>query len=281
HDRRPDHTGHRRVPRRAGSQESLLERVQGARPVVGGAASLLSRERAAALLALLGVLVLYAAGAGVLPDWSNRWDTAFLAAVLLPVTLAVVWLLLPVEESPRTIYGGVALAAVAAVLYATGLDSLFNAAKLLALTALGFAFLRLFQPPLGWLVLVAAIIPWVDAYSVWKGPTHVVVNEHPGLFDRVSIGFRFPGEDATANLGPPDVFFFAVFLAAARHFRLRTGWTFTGMTGCLAVTLVLTSVFDLSGLPALPAISAGFLLPDVDLLWHRWRGGRLSEVPGG
>jgi hypothetical protein len=248
---------------------------------VGGAASLLSRERAAALVALLGVLILYAAGAGVLPDWSNNWDTVFLAALLIPLTLCVIWLLLPVEENPRTIYAGVALAATAAVLYVTGVDSLFNVAKLLALTMLGFAFLRLFQPPLGWVVLVAAIIPWVDAYSVWRGPTHVVVNEHPGLFDRVSIGFRFPGEDATANLGPPDVFFFAVFLAAARQFRLRTGWTFLGMTGCLVLTLVLTSVLDLSGLPALPAVSAGFLLPNVDLLWRRWRAWRLSEARAG
>jgi hypothetical protein len=248
---------------------------------VGGAASLLSRERAAALVALLGVLVLYAAGAGVLPDWSNNWDTVFLAALLVPLTLCVAWLLLPVEESPRTIYAGVALAAVAAVLHVTGAESLFNVAKLLALTLLGFAFMRLFQPPLSWVVLVAAIIPWVDAYSVWRGPTHVVVNEHPGLFDRVSIGFRFPGENATANLGPPDVFFFAVFLAAARHFQLRTGWTFLGMTACLVLTLVLTSVLDLSGLPALPAISAGFLFPNADLLWRRWRAWRLSEARAG
>jgi hypothetical protein len=72
-----------------------------------------------------------------------------------------------------------------------------------------------------------------------------------------------------------------VFLAAARHFRLRTGWTFLGMTGCLVLTLVLTSVLDLSGLPALPAVSAGFLLPNADLLWHRWRASRLSGARAG
>ena len=249
--------------------------------MVGGAASVLSRERAAALLALLALVVAYGAAAGALPDWSNGWDTAFLAVVLIPLTLAAVWLLLPVGESARTVYAGLVLVALAAVLSVAGLGSLFNVAKLIALATLGFAFLRLFQPPLGWLVLVATIIPWVDAYSVWRGPTHVVVNEHPGLFDRVSIAFRFPGEEATANLGPPDVFFFAVFLAAARHFRLRTGWTFAGMTGCLALTVVLTSALDLSGLPALPAVSVGFLLPNADLLWRRWRAWRLSEARAG
>jgi hypothetical protein len=248
---------------------------------VGGAASLLRREQAAALVGLLCVLVLYAAGAGALPDWSNGWDTAFLASLLVPLTLVVAWLLLPVEESRRTIYAGLALAAASAVLYVSGIGSVFNVTKLCALILLGFAFLRLLEPPLSWLVLVAALIPWVDAYSVWRGPTHVVVNEHPGLFDRVSVGFRFPGENATANLGPPDVFFFAVFLAAARHCRLRPGWTFLGMTGFLVLTLVLTSVLDLSGLPALPAISAGFLLPNADLLWHRWRMWRLSGAGAG
>ena len=96
-----------------------------------------------------------------------------------------------------------------------------------------FAFLSFFQPPLGLLVLIAAVIPWVDAYSVWRGPTNVVVNEHPGLFDRIAVAFREPGQDYAARLGPPDVFFFAVFLAAAQLFRLRTGWTFIGMLACL------------------------------------------------
>ena len=38
------------------------------------------------------------------------------------------------------------------------------------------------------MVLVALVIPWVDAVSVWRGPTKVVVEEKPGLFDRISIG---------------------------------------------------------------------------------------------
>lgn len=249
--------------------------------MVGGAAPLLSRQRAAALVALLAMLVLYDAGAGALPNWTNGWDTAFLAIVSIPLTLGVVWVLLPVEESRRTVYAGLVLVGLAAALYAAGVGSLFNISKLLALALLGFAFVRLFQPPLSWLVLVASIIPWVDAYSVWRGPTHVVVNEHPGLFDRVSIGFRFPGEHATANLGPPDLFFFSVFLAAARFFRLRSTWTFVGMTFFLALTVVLTSVLDLSGLPALPAVSAGFLLPNADLLWQRWRAWRLTGARAG
>lgn len=248
---------------------------------MGGAAAVLSRRRALALAALLTALTLYGAGAGVLPDVANAWDVAFVSVVLLPATMSVVWLALPAAGWRHLIWVGVGLAAASVVLRVAGLDSLFNVTKLLALTALGFAFVTLLEPPLGLLVAIAAIIPWVDAYSVWRGPTKVVVTEHPGLFDRISIAFRTPGEDSTSNLGPPDVIFFAIFLAAAQQFGLRVAWTFAGMVTFLIVTLVATASFDVTGLPALPAISLGFLLPNADLLWHRWREWRLSQAEAG
>jgi hypothetical protein len=139
-----------------------------------------------------------------------------------------------------------------------------------ALTAIGFLFVQAFEA-LSWVVLIAVIIPWVDALSVWRGPTEYVVSEQPSLFDRVSYAFRVPGEDGSANIGPPDILFLALFLAAADRFKLRVAWTWIGMVGLLALTLILTSVFDLAGLPALPAISLGFLLPNADLLWKAWR----------
>ena len=248
---------------------------------MGGAAPVLSRRRALALVALLTALVVYGAGAGVLPDVSNAWDVAFAAAVLLPATLCVVLIALPAARWRGTVWVGLGLVALSVVLRLAGLDSLFNVTKLLALTSFGFAFVTLLEPPLGLIVSLAAIIPWVDAYSVWRGPTKVVVTQHPGLFDRISIAFRAPGENSTANLGPPDVVFFAIFLATAQQYRLRVGWTFVGMIAFLTVTLVATASFDVSGLPALPAISLGFLLPNADLLWHRWREWRVSQAEAG
>ena len=248
---------------------------------MGGAAAVLSRRRALALAALLAALVLYGAGAGLLPSSSVPWDVAFFALVLVPATLTVVWLVLPAARARRMPLVGLALVAVSALLYLAGLDALFNVTKLLALAALGFAFLLFFEPPLGLLALIAAIVPWVDAYSVWRGPTNVVVNEHPGIFDRISIAFREPGADTAAKLGPPDVLFFALFLAAAQHFRLRPGWTFFSMVAGLGLTLVLAATLDVSGLPALPAVLLGFLVPNADLLWRRWREWRVSEARAG
>jgi hypothetical protein len=40
------------------------------------------------------------------------------------------------------------------------------------------------------------------------------------------------------------------------------------MTLGLAVTLLATYVFDVGGLPALPGIALGFVLPNLDLLWR-------------
>jgi hypothetical protein len=215
-------------------------------------------------------LVLYDAFAGELPDVSTTWDTAVVAVLLIPATFGVVWLLLPLARARGLLLFALALGALAVALHLAGFGALFNVTKLLALALFGFWFLELFQA-VSWVVLVACVIPWVDAISVWRGPTEYVVSEQPGLFDRVSIAFRLPGEEASANLGPPDVLFFALFLATAARFGLRLPWTWAGMTGLLLLTLVLTVAFDVAGLPALPAVCLGFLLPNVDLLWRRLR----------
>ena len=239
-------------------------------------ASLLSRERWAALAALLAVLAAYSAGAGRLWEAGLWPDLLFLTLVLFPATLAVICLALPLARARGLLVAGVGLAVLAVLLRLAELDVLFNLAKLLALVALGFWFLSYFET-VAWAVLVAVIIPWVDAVSVWRGPTDYVVEEQPQIFDNVSIAFRVPGEEGTANLGPPDILFFALFLAAAARFGLRVAWTWIGMTALLGATLILTATTDVAGLPALPAICIGFLLPNVDLLWRELR--RRRERP--
>ena len=230
----------------------------------------LGARRTAALAAVVAALVAWDAWAGVLPD-IGRWpDTLVLALVLLPLTFAVPWLVLPTAGARGLVPTALALAVLALLLELAGMGALYNVAKLLALTAVGFVFMQLFEA-LSWVVLIALVIPWVDALSVWRGPTDYVVSEQPGLFERVSIAFRLPGEDGSANIGPPDILFFALFLAAADRFELRVRSTWLSMVGLLGLTLVLTLTFDINGLPALPAIAIGFLLPNADLIWKAWR----------
>ncbi|MDH4178793.1 MAG: hypothetical protein OEV72_14585 [Thermoleophilia bacterium] len=238
--------------------------------MVGGATPLLSARRAGALLVLVVGLAAWDEAAGSLPRVGENWDVALVSLVLMPATFAVVLLALPLAHARGLLPVAIAFGAAAAALDAAGLDGAFNVVKLLALALFGFWFLWLFYE-LWWIVLVAGIIPVVDSLSVWRGPTKVVVEEQPGLFERISIAFRLPGEDRSANLGPPDIVFFALFLAAAERFGLRVGWTWLAMTALVAATLIATVVFDVDGLPALPAVALGFLAANADLLWSRWR----------
>ena len=238
--------------------------------MVRRAAAVLERPRALAFTALTGAFAAYSAGAGRLWDAGLWPDILFLSLVVFPATLALVWLALPLQHRRGLLLAALGLAVLAVLLRLAELDVLFNLAKFFALVALGFWFLSYFETVL-WAALVALIIPWVDAISVWRGPTDYVVSEQPSVFENLSIAFRVPGERSTANLGPPDILFFALFLGAAERWRLRAAWTWVSMTALLGATLILAATTDVDGLPALPAICVGFLLPNVDLLWREFR----------
>jgi hypothetical protein len=222
---------------------------------------------------VLAGLVAWDAVATELPGLPDRLDVALVACVLIPATFAPAWLLLPLADARRLLAVALCLLGLCVVLDLAGLGSAFNVAKLGALTLLGFWFLRLFEE-LSWIVVVAAVIPWADIVSVYRGPTHHVVTEQPGLFERVSVAFPVPGEHDAARIGPPDVFFFALFLAATRRFQLRVAATWASMVAALGLTLVAADTFDVSGLPALPAVALGFLVPNADLLWRALRDRR-------
>lgn len=248
--------------------------------MVGRAPAVLTASRAAALGALLAALCAWDAFAHALPAVSDRWDVAVVAAVLLPATFAVIWLLLPIAEARGLFAIALATAALAVLLHLADLTAAANVAKLVTFALVGFWFLQLFEA-LSWVVLVAVVIPWVDIASVYRGPTRVVVEEEPGLFEKIAVSFAIPGEkDAAARLGPPDVLFFALFLATAARFDLRVAATWVGMTGALVATLVATYAFDLNGLPGLPAIALGFLVPNADLLWRALRARDEAPRPG-
>lgn len=237
------------------------------------APTVLTGARGAALAALLAALAAWDTFAGRLPGLSDRWDVALVAALLFPATFLVAWLLLPLAGERQLIVLALATGALAALLDVFGLDGLANVARLVAFTLLGFWFVQMLEA-LRWIVLVAAVIPWVDVASVYRGPTRVVIEEQPSLFERIAVAFPIPGEDTAARLGPPDAIFFALFLAAAARYELRVGVTWICMTAALSVTLVATYALDLNGLPALPAVSLGFLVPNADLLWRSLREGR-------
>jgi hypothetical protein len=223
--------------------------------------------RAAAFTADAGLLAAYYATSRSLWAAGTWWDVAFITFALIPAVFLLVWLVLPLRLASGLFLVGLAFVALAAVLQVAGWDAAAGFAKLAAVTAIGFWFLRFFDQ-LAWVVAVALIIPFVDAYSVWKGPTHDIVAHQQHLFTTLSFAFPIPGEHGSANLGMPDLLFFAVFLAASARFALRPGWTWVCMTLSFGATMALAVEFDVTGLPALPLLSLGFLLPNADLVWH-------------
>jgi hypothetical protein len=239
--------------------------------------------RAAALLGLAAGLGVYYAVHERLWSASDWWDVAFLGLVLIPACFTLVWIGLPLRTRRGLLPVAAAIGVLALAFHLADWHTGENFAKLAGVTLLGFWFLSYFET-VAWVVLVAAIIPVVDAYSVARGPTKVIVEHHEQVFTNLSFAFPIPGESSAANLGLPDLLFFALFLAAAARFALRPGWTWLAMvasfggTIALAVSGALERVFSLGGLPALPLLSIAFLIVNADLLWRRLRP--RHEPPG-
>ena len=231
--------------------------------------------RAAALLGLFTALVVYYETNEHWWQASLWWDVAFIACALIPAVFALVLIGVPWWTARWLFPAGIVCVALAVVLELADAEVFANFARLGATTFLGWWFLSFFET-VSWVVLVAAIIPWVDAYSVWRGPTKQIVEHHEHVFSVLSFAFPVPGEHAAANLGVPDLLFFALFLGAAARFGLRVLATWVGLVAGVGITIALTVYFDLSGLPALPGIALGFLLPNAELVWRAVR--RPAEV---
>ena len=239
--------------------------------MVGRATAVLG-PRLGGFLTLATALGLYYAFHESLWSESTWWAIAFLAFVLIPAVFGLVWLALPFYRATAVQLFALAVAfvALAIVFEVAGTSAPADFAKLAAMTAVGWLFLRYFEDA-SWVVLIAFIVPWVDAYSVWRGPTHEIVTHRQHVFSTLSFAFPVPGVNGSAKLGLPDLLFFALFLGASARFELRVPWTWLCLTASIGGTMALATYFDVGGLPALPLLSLGFLLPNADLLWRAVR----------
>jgi hypothetical protein len=232
--------------------------------------------RAAALLALLAALSVYYAVAPQLPRLSDWPYVAFISLVLFPAMFGLVLIALPLRDRARSehlVAAFVGFAVLATLLRFAHLAIASNFAKFGAVVVAGWWFLLFFEQ-VSWVVLVALLIIPVDLYSVAQGPTKVITESKPQIFDVLSIFFPVPGEDNVAQLGLPDVLFFALFLAATRRFGLRTRLTWVLMVASFGGTLTLALKFDQAGVAALPLLSAAFVIANADVLWSRLRPSR-------
>jgi hypothetical protein len=228
--------------------------------------------------ALFAAVIGWFVAAPHLPGLSLWWDIVLVSFVVMPVTLLLVPLALPLW-SRRWMPAATVVLALAAFAFAeAGWGLPENFAKLFAAVCAGWSFLILFEQ-LSWVVVVAGVIPFVDAISVWRGPTHSITTHHFHVYLDVAIAFLVPAGRA-AYLGPPDILFYALFLAAAARWGLRVWWTWIATTFMYGITVVIANAVDVGGLPALPFLSVGFLAANADLLWAKLRPRSASSSPG-
>jgi hypothetical protein len=243
---------------------------------VGRAAALLARRRVAAFVVAAAVVVAWFEVAPRVGGY-DLWPTILLVSlVVMPGTLLLALIALPLSREKWLFPAAVVLALIAFGCAQAGWGLAGNFAKLWAAIFAGWAFLRLFEE-LSWVVLVAFVIPLVDIISVYKGPTKTITEHHFHVYTAVAIAFVVPG-GAAAYLGPPDVLFYALFLAAAQRWHLRVLVTWLSMTGMYAFTVILATATHVDGLPALPFLSFGFLAANADVLWRRLR--KPAPAPG-
>jgi hypothetical protein len=202
------------------------------------------------------------------------WPTiVIVSAGVLPATLLLVLVALPLWRLgwPVLVLFAVTLGLLAFGYSEAGWALAANFAKLGAAVFAGWAFLYFFAD-VGLVLVIALIIPIVDAVSVFTpgAPTHQIIKNHISIYNNVAVAFVGP-HGAVAQLGPPDILFYALFLGAAARFRLRPGWTWIATTGLYAASFPIAVAVNADGLPALPFLSLGFLAANGDLLWKAVR----------
>ena len=147
---------------------------------------------------------------------------------------------------------------------------------------LGFTLVEL-TADLRVIVWLAVAIGVLDAASVFlpQGPTRLLLTRAPQAVPYFVVAFPtigFSVREAYSALGTSDVVFFALYLAAAVAFGLRVRLTLVAMTASFVVTVTLA--LYTRALPALPLLSAAFLLANADLIKARWRPAPASDQSG-
>ena len=223
------------------------------------------------------LLVVYGFGSRLLPALPVRADIMVSSAVALALLALLVWGLLPLQELGRRLLLLTAAALPLWVLFTwAGLVPLANVAKIVAAAAIGLWIAGELER-LSWIVVIAAVSAVVDIVSVAAGPTKALLAHGPvvvGYFTVAITWFGYTFEEAYTGLGVSDVVFFALYLGAARRFRLRPRASAVAMAVSFLVTIAAAMWW--TALPALPLLAVAFLAVNADLLWRELRGAAAS-----
>jgi hypothetical protein len=136
--------------------------------------------------------------------------------------------------------------------------------RILAAACLGIALARYITSVGVVLIIVLAAIA-SDLFSVFAGPTRMLVQEDSPVLDGLLLVFPTFGSALGFGLGVSDFIFLALFAAASRFLDLRYVATLLGL--CFAAFLAVTAGLLLQRpLPALPFIALAFVVVNADLI---------------
>jgi hypothetical protein len=212
------------------------------------------------------------------------WHTGIVASALIaaPLMALIVVGLWPLRGlGHRLLIVAAAGFAAAALSTHFGWVPVSNLAKILVACSLGFWLAQQIEA-LWWYVPVAGVSAGVDLFSVFAGPTKVLLARGPavvGYFTVAMTWFGYSWRQAYTALGTSDLIFFSLYYAAVERFALRRVLTLVSMTASFVITIVIG--FRFSALPALPLLAVGFVAPNADLLWRALRGARRAAVDEG
>jgi hypothetical protein len=204
-----------------------------------------------------------------------RLDIIVSMLVALPLMAVLLSGLSPLRDvGHHLLLVSVAALALAVVLTSIGCLPGANVAKAVLAASLGL-WLAAQIDSLPVIAVVAVIAALADSFSVFTavGPTNTILTQHQDVVPYFAVAlawFGYSYRDAYSAIGTSDLIFFSIFLGAALRFRLRVTATVVAMTVSLLVTVAVA--LWARALPALPLLSAAFLLTNVDLIWRRPRG---------
>jgi len=142
--------------------------------------------------------------------------------------------------------------------------SFADLSRILAAACVGIALARHITSVGVVLIIVFAAIA-SDLFSVFAGPTRVLVQENSPILDGLLLVFPTFGSALGFGLGLSDFIFLALFAAASRFLNLRYVATLLGLF--FAAFLAITAGLLLERpLPALPFIANAFVLVNADLI---------------
>src|ERR687896_1616959 len=136
--------------------------------------------------------------------------------------------------------------------------------RIVAAASVGISLAR-YVGSVGVILLIVAVATASDLFSVFAGPTRVLVQEDSPVLDALLLVFPTFGSALGFGLGVSDFIFLALFAAASRFLDLRYVATLLGL--CFSAFLAVTVGLLLQRpLPALPFIAIAFVLVNADLI---------------